>query len=534
VTGSGGAADNAAIRVHITGPGTVRIVTPATECHVSCEQSLPKGSRVHLDAVAADGAAFQTWGGACSGNGSCDVVLNADADVEATFAAIPPPPGNARLSVTIAGTGAGHVTSTPPGIDCPGTCDMTVQQGTNVTLHGAPQSGATFDGWSGGCGGNGDCALTLGTDTKVTGTFTAPPPPDDCAGYAPPTPGSPKSFVASRGPGPVSYCEAGTADGTGSLALGAQNGAGERLYTNVSFVDVTSNAVLGTYSARDPHLIYQQSGFEGVDVSSGASGPAAWHFMLADRTGKVTKTLDDAGPLVANNPIGGIVAIRSSNNHLVSYDENGNVRFEVQVSPDAWPNVDRAGNLLVLWRDVAAKDFSKYYGQWFDPAGKPGPVFVAVDNLPQNYQLAMYPRVGSGLFLHMSSWQSGSTSPPTSSWPRQFEPLVAASAPAPDWLVARPETRIHMAHGGHAYAMLPLPGQNASVCSQRIEVVSPTGKSCGFASFDISASACTTQSLDVGYDGTVVQQLPREMEHNDPTGATNSSCTWRYWPGYFQ
>ena len=89
-----------------------------------------------------------------------------------------------------------------------------------------------------------------------------------------------------------------------------------------------------------------------------------------------------------------------------------------------------------------------------------------------------------------------------------------------------------MAHGGTAYLMLPEVQQQVGTCSQRVEVVAPSGKSCGFVDFAIASGPCTTESIDVGYDGTVIQQLPREMESIDSQG--NASCTWRYWPGYFR
>ena len=67
-----------------------------------------------------------------------------------------------RLSVELAGNGVGFVTSTPSGINCPGTCDRTMPAGTEVTLNAAPSvAGTTFVGWSGPCAGLEPCRLTL-------------------------------------------------------------------------------------------------------------------------------------------------------------------------------------------------------------------------------------------------------------------------------------------------------------------------------------------------------------------------------------
>jgi hypothetical protein len=66
-------------------------------------------------------------------------------------------------------------------------------------------------------------------------------------------------------------------------------------------------------------------------------------------------------------------------------------------------------------------------------------------------------------------------------------------------------------------------------------VVSPSGQSCGTARFAIGGGACTTSSIVIGYDGTVVQQLPFEREASSCTAADHQcNCTYRYWPGFFR
>jgi hypothetical protein len=41
-----------------------------------------------------------------------------------------------------------------------------------VTLTATADTGSIFGGWSGGCTGSGECALTIDSDQVVTGTFT--------------------------------------------------------------------------------------------------------------------------------------------------------------------------------------------------------------------------------------------------------------------------------------------------------------------------------------------------------------------------
>lgn len=77
-----------------------------------------------------------------------------------------------ELSLTLAGSGSGTVTSTPAGIDCGTDCSETLTEGTSVVLSATPDVGSTFAGWSGGgCDGAATCTLSLDGATSVTATF---------------------------------------------------------------------------------------------------------------------------------------------------------------------------------------------------------------------------------------------------------------------------------------------------------------------------------------------------------------------------
>lgn len=94
------------------------------------------------------------------------------------------PPG-VPLSVSLAGSGSGSVTSSPEGVACPDGCFYAYESGTHVTLTAHPAPGSAFTGWSGGgCTGTGTCQITMNADNNVTATFNAksptaeePPPP---------------------------------------------------------------------------------------------------------------------------------------------------------------------------------------------------------------------------------------------------------------------------------------------------------------------------------------------------------------------
>lgn len=77
------------------------------------------------------------------------------------------------VAVTLGGTGAGVVRSSPPGLDCDGStgCVATFAAGTEVTLTAAPAADARLSAWSGACGGADACSVTVAGDVTVGATF---------------------------------------------------------------------------------------------------------------------------------------------------------------------------------------------------------------------------------------------------------------------------------------------------------------------------------------------------------------------------
>lgn len=84
-----------------------------------------------------------------------------------TFSEHPP-----ALSVAFSGTGEGTITSTPDGINCPANCSASFPLGSNVTLHAESSPYSTFTGWTTGCTGTADCALTMNDDAAAKAQFT--------------------------------------------------------------------------------------------------------------------------------------------------------------------------------------------------------------------------------------------------------------------------------------------------------------------------------------------------------------------------
>ncbi len=75
------------------------------------------------------------------------------------------------MDVTIGGTGVGSVTSSPPGIDCPPTCNFAFLTTDVVTLSHSANAGSDFTTWGGDCSAD-PCTLPMTATHEVSATFT--------------------------------------------------------------------------------------------------------------------------------------------------------------------------------------------------------------------------------------------------------------------------------------------------------------------------------------------------------------------------
>ncbi|MDW8478934.1 MAG: hypothetical protein RML12_02530 [Xanthomonadales bacterium] len=135
--------------------------------------------------LAADGRAVDLI--LSTANGPCTMPLTPGSNVTidpntgnvlasvASGASCPQLAGNAPLTVTKTGSGAGTVTSSPPGISCGATCSAQFPAGSSVTLTASAAAGSSFAGWSGDCTGTGACTVVMSAARSVTATFDAAP-----------------------------------------------------------------------------------------------------------------------------------------------------------------------------------------------------------------------------------------------------------------------------------------------------------------------------------------------------------------------
>jgi hypothetical protein len=158
-----------------TGGGVVTSEPAGIDCGAACTAEVVEGTLVTLSAVPDVSSVFAGWSGACSGNGSCVVSMDAAQTVTATF--VPA----YRLTVSTTGGSPGTVSGGATGPVGSGTiacsvgssagCSTLVAKGDAVTLSAAPGQDAVFKGWSGACTGLGDCTFAMSFARSVTASF---------------------------------------------------------------------------------------------------------------------------------------------------------------------------------------------------------------------------------------------------------------------------------------------------------------------------------------------------------------------------
>ena len=142
-------------------PGGGGTVTKAPE-----QASYQSGTVVTLTAIPDSGKQFIQWGGDASGtNPVTQIVMTKNMVVTATFA-----DDGQQLTVTVTPPEGGNVTRQPE--------QDFYLPGTQVTLTALPNTGWTFEGWSGDATGTDlTTVVTIGDDgANVTATFSAPGP----------------------------------------------------------------------------------------------------------------------------------------------------------------------------------------------------------------------------------------------------------------------------------------------------------------------------------------------------------------------
>jgi hypothetical protein len=151
------------------GGGTIDGTANGVPCNGSCAGNHPEGTAIVLYASASPGSSFVGWSGDCTGTGNCNLTMDAEKTVTATFSDTNPGPHTLTVSVD------GNGTVTAPQISCPGDCSETYPNSTVVDLVATPAPGWRFSWWSGACFGSGACSVTMNDDYLVIAAFEPQP-----------------------------------------------------------------------------------------------------------------------------------------------------------------------------------------------------------------------------------------------------------------------------------------------------------------------------------------------------------------------
>lgn len=158
------------LTVVLTGDGGGTITAAGTNlaCPGACSLQVEAGSTITLVAQPDSSSTLDAWSvAACGQDPSCELVLNANAEVEVRF-------DLRRYSVTLttSGDGRGQVTEANQGLACPGQCEVEVAHGTQIELRAQPDANNGFGGWSGDCQGlAATCALTVTAHVTANAAF---------------------------------------------------------------------------------------------------------------------------------------------------------------------------------------------------------------------------------------------------------------------------------------------------------------------------------------------------------------------------
>jgi Polysaccharide lyase/Divergent InlB B-repeat domain len=218
----------------------------------------------------------------------------------------PAPPPQRTLTVTPpSGGGSGSITGT--GINCPGDCSETYDDGTAVTLSANATSGSTFAGWSGSCSGTGSCALNMNASKAISGTFntTAPTPPAQRTLTVTPPSGGGSGSITGTGINCPGDCSETYADGT-AVTLGANATGGSTFAGWSGSCSGTSSCALSMSANKSVSGSFNPP----VTPPSGESPPPGMSLLRSD-----PMTNPDPEPLWGN--------IECGNDSRVSYSSSG-------------------------------------------------------------------------------------------------------------------------------------------------------------------------------------------------------------------
>lgn len=144
--------------------GSITSASLGSACVGTCDYSYPAGTVLTLQAQPETNYEFKSWDGACSGSSTCQLTVQQDTRLSATFVR-----KTANVQIQILGKGA--VTSPLLASDCRNTCNLVAPSGQSTELRATADNGYEFERWSNECGESLICAGTFTSNQTITATF---------------------------------------------------------------------------------------------------------------------------------------------------------------------------------------------------------------------------------------------------------------------------------------------------------------------------------------------------------------------------
>lgn len=136
-------------------------------CGSTCSYSFPSGRTIDLINNVSSGNLWLGWGGDCSGSEQCQVFMDSDKTVTATFST----DHNINLRLWFGQSGYPIPTIASGVVVVDGwqtcsdpTCGYVYPEGQTITLQAIPNAGSFFSGWEGACAGELTDTCTIALD----------------------------------------------------------------------------------------------------------------------------------------------------------------------------------------------------------------------------------------------------------------------------------------------------------------------------------------------------------------------------------
>jgi hypothetical protein len=407
--------------------------------------------------------------------------------------------------------------------------------------------GSSSPAASGSTGGPSDAGVTDGGSGSDAGGATdggsagdGGVGASDCTGLAPGT------VAAQTVAGSNTFLPAsGTADGNGTVVLEAFWTGGPRALRRILFYSadgalLESEDVPGAFplepladgfAGQVPLRIGSYDALEVWQWSSRGRdlGTGSRHFGSAGYVSDRRGALIFAGPMGDGSP----TAPRQQLLRRVELPAGGPPRIAWSSPPASGGavfglGVDEGGRILVVTSGASKFGDGAISAQWFDASGAAltGEFLLVAGFQPgASTWFEVQPAIGGGIVVTRVDTDRAAGFLET--WRSEHLCIVDAGGTechdAPDWLRSRRDTSLHVVRQGRAYALASRRRANTD-CVQSVEVLAPSGASCGSIDLRAASGQCSLRDVAVGIDGTVVQTPTIDLPGTDRP-------PWRWWPG---